>query len=379
MKKALYFSDLDIDLKNGIGLVLRSHYKMLQEIYGDNILKVIIANKKTANKDTYYLNPSKQSEKVVSVLKGYAPLISKKNVDFLCDLVKRNNVEVVFIENSMQGHLIKAIKRKAPNVKVVAFFTDIEADLLKQEMQTASIKRKIICRLLIRNEKETVKYADKYFVLNLRDKQKLNEYYDAVPDEVIPIIIPDNSTKLNNEKKHYKGEKLEALFVGGDFWPNVKGIKCFIQEVMPKIEKNLNLKIVGLDMEKHKREFESLSPNVEVIGTVKDLKPYYESTHIIIAPIRNGGGMKVKTAEALSYGKTFLGLEESLVGYWEAVPEALKNNGIYLCKDADGFINNINKLYADEFVICRADIEEFIYQLCSYSVNLDRFKKLFKF
>lgn len=37
----------------------------------------------------------------------------------------------------------------------------------------------------------------------------------------------------------------------------------------------------------------------------------------MIAPLFDGGGMKSKTVEALSFGKIFVGTEESLFGFWE--------------------------------------------------------------
>jgi hypothetical protein len=45
------------------------------------------------------------------------------------------------------------------------------------------------------------------------------------------------------------------------------------------------------------------------------LKPYYEKADFVVQPITTGGGMKVKTAEALKYGKFIIGTKESLEGY----------------------------------------------------------------
>ena len=54
----------------------------------------------------------------------------------------------------------------------------------------------------------------------------------------------------------------------------------------------------------------------------------------VIMPIFMGGGMKVKTAEALMNGKTIFGSKEAFEGY-----DLEDISGLYLCEDKDAFIN----------------------------------------
>lgn len=55
--------------------------------------------------------------------------------------------------------------------------------------------------------------------------------------------------------------------------------------------------------------------NVKVIGTVEDVSEYFYRADFVIAPIFEGSGMKLKTAEALMYGKTIFGTTEAFSGY----------------------------------------------------------------
>ena len=57
----------------------------------------------------------------------------------------------------------------------------------------------------------------------------------------------------------------------------------------------------------------------------------------MVLPILWGDGMKVKTAEALMFGKTIFATDEALEGY---MIENTEN--IYRCNSADEFINKIN-------------------------------------
>ena len=60
--------------------------------------------------------------------------------------------------------------------------------------------------------------------------------------------------------------------------------------------------------------------NVEVTGTVADVRPYLARSRVVVAPLRAGGGTRLKIMEALDVGRpvvaTSLGCEgmEDLVG-----------------------------------------------------------------
>ncbi|MFR6143734.1 MAG: hypothetical protein ACLUJM_13490 [Finegoldia sp.] len=82
--------------------------------------------------------------------------------------------------------------------------------------------------------------------------------------------------------------------------------------------------------------------------------------------------MKTKTAEALSYGKYIIGTEESLIGYWENVPENLKNNGIYRCVNDIQFSETINLLYHATFATCNKSIQDYVYSQFSYEICLKK-------
>lgn len=375
MSKILYFCNCDLRMKNGHGLMIRAHHRMLTSLYPDKVITVMMPDE-PCYYDYVCFNHASQVEKFFAVLTGYSPDLSLKTIGALLTIIEKEDVKTVFIESSMFGNLVKKIKKFDPSINVVTYFTDIEADLLNQEMKNCNTKRRAVIRRLIQNEYKTVKFADKKFVLNKRDAEIYYNYYGQQPDAIIPIII-DKANFEDGSNMHTAYSKLRLLFVGGDFWPNVAGIRWFVESVIPKISSPCELTIVGLGMEKYRDELESKSSCVHVVGTVDDLKPYFVNSDLFVAPIKDGGGMKVKTAEALSYGKTFIGMEESLIGYWEFVPQELKGDGVIQCIDESEMANCIDSYYGKTFSRCRKDIKDFIDALCGYEENLERFKKLF--
>jgi len=191
--------------------------------------------------------------------------------------------------------------------------------------------------LTISNERVAVRNADAIISLNRRDATLLKKYYDRSPDMVLPITFDDHFTEERLDFKFRDSRKLQLLFVGSLFPPNEHGVTWFALEVMPYV--NADFTIVG-------RNFERLAGklnrnNVRVIGTVDELAQYYHDADAIVSPILLGAGMKVKTAEALMYGKPMFATDEALEGY-----DVDDLDNVYRCNTAQQFIHAIND-YAD--------------------------------
>ena len=120
------------------------------------------------------------------------------------------------------------------------------------------------------------------------------------------------------------------------FGPNYDGIKWFVDNVMEKLIE-YTLTIVGKNFESKKDELQR--KNVIVVGTVDDLEDYYYQNNIMVMPVFYGDGQKVKTAEAMMYGKTIVATDEALEGYSVDSVE-----GVFRCNTANEFIQTIRKV-----------------------------------
>ena len=163
----------------------------------------------------------------------------------------------------------------------------------------------------------------------------LKKYYGKESDFILPIYFEDTAKiKHTATSDNY----FELLFVGSYFWPNIEGLKWFVINVMPFLNDNVVLKIVGRGMEKLEELSEFKSESIEILGEVEQLDDVYNSANLVIGPIFSGDGMKTKTAEAMMYGKVYLGTSEAFCGY-EGMDE-------YCCETADEFIGKINDYYS---------------------------------
>lgn len=183
----------------------------------------------------------------------------------------------------------------------------------------------------LKNERDIVKYSDKLLLLNNRESNMLKKYYNRNADLILPVYFVDtaNITKVIDDGIYH------ILFVGGALPANINGIQWFIKNVLPQLQGNLCLDVVGNSMERLNK-IHNIDKRVNVIGRVDALDEYYNNANLAIGPIFEGDGMKTKTAEALMYGKYFVGTDEALCGY-----EGLDD---YRCNSASEFIDTINNM-----------------------------------
>ena len=89
-------------------------------------------------------------------------------------------------------------------------------------------------------------------------------------------------------------------------------------------------------------------------------------------PIFYGDGQKVKTAEAMMYGKTIIATDEALEGY-----EIENVKGIFRCNTADEFIQTINNVSALSREEYRVSVRDKFLNEYSYATVLEKVRKNF--
>ncbi len=97
---------------------------------------------------------------------------------------------------------------------------------------------------------------------------------------------------------------LVALIANFAYWPKVDAARYLHDEIMPRVQERVPealLWLVGNDPPCSIRQW--ASDRVEVTGRVDDVAPYLAAADVVVCPLRIGGGIKVKTIEALRCGK----------------------------------------------------------------------------
>lgn len=344
MDRVLFISNYLYGESCGSKTCAYAHWDVLRKAYGkDNVFTMALVGKEGSfipiEEENFYIKTVSGhfTHRLFNFIVGYTGKINEHIVKDIVAIIRKNNISIVFFDDSIYGKAIKRLKKYNLNCRYITYYQDVKRNLCKYWIKKDIKKTPVYLQLML-NEYLAQKYSDFNLLLNDREVREYKKYYHKNPEMLFPVVmsVPSIPEKIE-EKSHF----FEILFVGGYYFPNVNGIDWFIKEVFSKLKGDYKLTIIGNNMDKLQNLYVNID-NVVIKGHVDDLSTYYNVADVIVGPIFEGAGMKVKTAEAFSYGKCFVGTDESLEGYIENVSTDLTNHYIYQCNTAEEFINVLN-------------------------------------
>lgn len=323
---------------SGAAVGAKMHLNVLKAIVGISNIYIIdlCARTKPERRQNFiaYGKYKNKWERLKRTLEGNTFYISNEIISEVCSIIGQREIGFVFVDDSILGKLVAAIKKRFPEIPVVSFYHDVKAELYPKWMQRCKWYDKINYRIAIKEEMVNFRNTDCNIVLNRKEDVFLKKHYGGTADYYLPVCVekmPHSQVDpyADNGKRH-------ILFVGTSYYPNIQGIKWFCETIFCKIRENYDIWIVGKGLEILKEDF--CDRDVQVIGFVEELAGYYSFADVVIAPLKDGGGMKIKTAEAISFGKTFVGSSESLEGYYEEMNEDIIGVSVFRCDTVEQYL-----------------------------------------
>ena len=316
--KILYIAAVSNQISGGTS-VMNRNLQILQSVPNADVVDVQVKMQSKINA-------------FIAAFTGGNFILSRKDERMILKKVEEEHFDYVFQEGTSSGHLAKQLHRLG--TKLVVFAHNVETMLYEERLSSYrfNLIEAIKFWSIKRNEKKAVRYCSKLVTLTTRDSDNFFKKFGRKADTIIPISFASVKDSMCTEDQ----EERFCLFVGSNFFPNVEGMNWFIKNVAPFI--NMKVKVVGSCCNALAPLPEILNDKVEFLGLVDDLSSFYQHATIVIAPIFKGSGMKTKTVEAMSYGKTIIGTDECFQGI-----ECDYSRIGGLCNTAEEFIDAINK------------------------------------
>lgn len=303
------------------------------------------AIKQFADVDVYHIKKRSNVKSLFSIMQMLYPPILKKDIKEVEKKIVANKYDLVFCDSSNLGDVVKNIKRY--RVPVAVFFHNCEADYNQVRFGGKnSLKSKVYQKLIDKAEKKAVEYSDYKMVFTQRDKERIENLYNTKINAIIPIGMKDTF----DITKKYKDEGY-CLLLGPLGTANEEAFGWFVREVSPYI--NCKTVVAGKGFEIHQDDW--ATDKVVIKGFVEDLNELYGMASCVAIPLFSGGGMKIKTVEALMHGKYIFGTDEAFVGFELDYDEI---GG--LCNNSEEFITSINKFIEKDK--CHNSIARNIYE-----------------
>lgn len=225
--------------------------------------------------------------------------------------------------NTLKNYLNK-VSKFLPKAKSIFDMVDIHFLRYKRaiELNPTRISLKKRFRKYFTIETQLAKKVD--FVIAISDKEK-TFMSDYLPKNEIITISNVHYPKVKQEDIPSFDNRENLLFIGSAHTPNIDAVHYLYDEIMPLVwDKlpNVKVQIIGsVD-----KEINTISnKNIEFLGFVENVEPYFLNSKLMIAPLRYGAGVKGKVGQAFEY-------------YLPVVTTSIGAEGMFLENDINAMI-----------------------------------------
>ena len=261
-------------------------------------------------------------------------------------VVADNEVDIIHVEGF---YLMQHVPR-TNSMPLLLVEQNIEYTLWRQRFSRVKSRneREIVTReywLTRLSEINTWKRSGLCGVVTQEDRA---EMLAAVP-ELNVRIIPDGFDHVSTDRVVASDKERAAqceftyniAFIANfGYSPNVDAALYFYREILPRVRGRiapLQLSLVGnapplqiLELAAH---------DIVVTGRVPTVEPYLDAADLVICPLREGGGIKVKMLEALAKGKAIVTTSIGIQGLGANIGQCVR-----ICDTAEDFAEGVIEL-----------------------------------
>lgn len=167
---------------------------------------------------------------------------------------------------------------------------------------------------LMKRELEIMQTMDKVICMNQPEAEALREY---LPEERLAVLPHGVDTTYFQPVADPPPEPFSLGFFGAyHHYPNIDAVFYFVDKIFPQIKERVpeaRFYIIGIHPPP---EIVALGerPDITVTGFVPDIRPWLARCQVIVAPIRQGLGMRVKMLEAMAMAKPLVATDLACAG-----------------------------------------------------------------
>lgn len=147
-------------------------------------------------------------------------------------------------------------------------------------------------------------WADTVGCVTEQDRTLLHALGGAPNLRTLPLGVALDEIRARED---HESEPPRLLFVGSfGHPPNVESARTLLEEIMPRVWRSVpdvRVDVVGKAPPAVVRDAARRGgPRVNLHGFVEDLDPLFDASTLFVAPLWSGGGIKIKTLEAMARG-----------------------------------------------------------------------------
>jgi GT2 family glycosyltransferase/glycosyltransferase involved in cell wall biosynthesis len=188
-------------------------------------------------------------------------------------------------------------------------------------------------------EHELIDQADETWVVSPVEQEMLRETWPRKPVQLVSNIVdvPGSKTPFTLRRDY--------LFIGGfQHRPNTDAILFFVQKIYPLVSEHLgDLKFYIIGGYPPPEIVALATERIIVAGLQRDVRPFFDSVRLSIAPLRFGAGVKGKINQSMGFGVPVVATSLAVEGM-----ELKDREDILVADDPGDFARALIELYESE-------------------------------
>ena len=161
---------------------------------------------------------------------------------------------------------------------------------------------RFVARRMARAEARAIESCDVTLEISDVDLQWARTHAPAARSELLPCsLLIDRYDAIPSTAP---GPQPRIAFVGGLEWaPNEAGLRWFVHEVLPRVVERIpDVRLAVLARGADSRDWLTGNPNVDIMPAHLDARRHFAASDVSIAPLLEGGGVRIKIPESLALG-----------------------------------------------------------------------------
>ena len=206
---------------------------------------------------------------------------------------------------------------KGHQCRIILDEHNVEADIFEQKYRSVEkfrlkLRAKVQLPQIKSIEREFIRQADQVWVCSHEDASLLQQLYgEQTPNYVVPngVNVADyNDVRLGKciPPKGLEEKNRNMIFLGElSYSPNTVAVELLLDQIYPRIKKlypDCRLLLVGRNPTQSMLEAAKVDSNIIITGWIPDVKTYLAAASLMIVPLLQGGGTRLKILEAFAAG-----------------------------------------------------------------------------
>lgn len=222
----------------------------------------------------------------------------------IVDLCTGNSYSRVFISHSLLGCCIDIVRRLLPDTLIITDAHNYESGLSAQLAgRKRGIARVFYSLNALWTRKDELMLMEKTSLLLAASEQDAAAFRSLAPQDAHKVHVIPNFIRLEDYRTPALLSREQWIVLPGNmnYFPNIHAALYFYREIYPLVKAgvpDIKWYIVGRDVHPDVAALATEDPSIVITGYVDSVAEYIRKAQVVIAPLQEGSGTRLKILEA---------------------------------------------------------------------------------